>query len=470
MQKDFILDLINNNNECEWIEFKENWFNPEQLGEYISSLSNGAALKGQPYGYFIWGVQDKTRTIVGTSFNYQIDYKKEPLENYLARNLNPSIHFKFEDYKDLGLVVLKIPCAEKYPTSFNGKRFLRIDSSKACLYDYPYREVDLFKVLSEGKPSLIKEESNNQELTFGGLLTYYASKGIYLNNDTYKKNLKLITNDKYNKLAELLSDQNPYTFRISTFAGKTKADVLYSVKDYGYKCILLSLEEILSYFEAINIPQADEENRKVERLETLLFDPDAIREAIVNAVVHNKWIDGNAPQIAVFTDRIEILSHGGIPFGQTQKGFLLGESKPVNNELSDIFLQLHISERTGRGVPTIIKAFGEKSIRFEDSFIIVTIPYNFINSINTSVVSIGTGVKNEGIKEGITEGIKLYLNRNQERILNEIRNNPNITTIMLVNKLNVSDATVERALAFLKKNSIIKRIGSNKTGYWKVLK
>lgn len=55
MQKDFILDLINNNNECEWIEFKENWFNPEQLGEYISSLSNGAALKGQPYGYFIWG-------------------------------------------------------------------------------------------------------------------------------------------------------------------------------------------------------------------------------------------------------------------------------------------------------------------------------------------------------------------------------------------------------------------------------
>jgi len=242
------------------------------------------------------------------------------------------------------------------------------------------------------------------------------------------------------------------------------------VKDYGYKCILLSLEEILSYFEAINIPQADEENRKVERLETLLLDPDAIREAIINAVVHNKWVDGNAPQIAVFTDRIQILSHGGIPFGQTQKGFLLGESKPVNNELSDIFLQLHISERTGRGVPTIVKAFGEKSIRFEDNFIMVTIPYNFINAINTSVVSIGTGVKNEGIKEGINEGIKLKLNRNQERILNEIRNNPNITTIMLVNKLNVSDATVERALAFLMKNGVIRRIGSNKTGYWEVIK
>ena len=64
----------------------------------------------------------------------------------------------------------------------------------------------------------------------------------------------------------------------------------------------------------------------------------------------------------------------------------------------------------------------------------------------------------------------MYLKRNQERMLNEILNDPNFTTIVLVNKLNVSDATVERALAFLKKNSIIKRIGSNKTGYWEVLK
>ena len=94
---------------------------------------------------------------------------------------------------------------------------------------------------------------------------------------------------------------------------------------------------------------------------------------------------------------------------------------------------------------------------------------NIISCV-TSVVSIGTELKNEEIKEGINEGIKLKLNRNQERILNEIKNNPNITTIMLVNKLNVSDATVERVLAFLKKNEVIRRIGSNKTGYWEVIK
>ena len=462
MEKQFIIDLINNNFECEWIEFKENWYIPEQLGEYISSLSNGAALKGQPYGYFIWGVRDKTKEIVGTSFNYKIDYKGEPLENYLARNLNPSINFHFEEYDDI--VVLSIPCADKYPVAFNGKRYLRINSSKACLSDYPYREMGLWKILNDGNPSLVKEISPNQNLTFGGLLTYYASKGIYLNPETFKVNLKLIYENKYNKLAELLSDQNPYTYRISTFAGKTKADALYSVKDYGYKCILLSLEEILSYFEAINIPQADERNRKVERIETLLFNPDALREAIINATVHNKWIDGNAPQIAVFSNRIEILSHGGIPFGQTQKGFLLGESKPVNNELSDIFLQLHISERTGRGVPTIIKAFGENSISFDDNFIIVTVPFNFISALNTSIISIGI----EGLNEGLNEGLKVKLNKNQAKVLAEIRNNPNITTVLLSSKLCISDATVERILSFLKKNNILERVGSNKTGYWKI--
>ena len=60
--------------------------------------------------------------------------------------------------------------------------------------------------------------------------------------------------------------------------------------------------------------------------------------------------------IMVFSDRIEILSRGTIPPGQTMEGFFAGESVPVNQKLSDIFLQLHISEQTGRGVPKITEA------------------------------------------------------------------------------------------------------------------
>ena len=87
--------------------------------------------------------------------------------------------------------------------------------------------------------------------------------------------------------------------------------------------------------------QADARGRKVVRKEVALFDEDAYREAVINAFVHNQWITGNAPMITVFSDRIEILSRGTIPPGQTMEGFYAGESVPVNQKLSDMLLQLH---------------------------------------------------------------------------------------------------------------------------------
>lgn len=61
--------------------------------------------------------------------------------------------------------------------------------------------------------------------------------------------------------------------------------------------------------------------------------------------------------------------------------FLAGESIPVNKKLSEIFLQLHISEKTGRGVPTIVKEYGRSTYDFRENSIVVTIPFNWINSM-----------------------------------------------------------------------------------------
>lgn len=94
----------------------------------------------------------------------------------------------------------------------------------------------------------------------------------------------------------------------------------------------------------MNLIQTDESERVVERPETPLFDNKAFREASINAILHNLWISGNEPMISVFSDRIEILSRGTLAPAQTMEGFFLGESIPVNKKLSEIFLQLHISE------------------------------------------------------------------------------------------------------------------------------
>lgn len=112
----------------EWFEFKENWFEPVQLGEYISALSNAAAYHSEETAYFIWGVNDVTHEIVGTNFNQYRDYNKEPYQNYLARNLSPSIGFEFEELKIDGkrVVVLVIPAAKNVPTAFDESRYIRM--------------------------------------------------------------------------------------------------------------------------------------------------------------------------------------------------------------------------------------------------------------------------------------------------------------------------------------------------------
>lgn len=178
----------------------------------------------------------------------------------------------------------------------------------------------------------------------------------------------------------MVSDNSYIPIRFAIFNGETKASTMYSVKEFGNTCLLYSLEKVLEYGEVLNVPQADERGRKVERKEVLLFDEEAFREAIINAFVHNQWTTGNAPMITVFSDRIEILSRGTIPPGQTLEGFYAGESVPVNQKLSDMFLQLHISERTGRGVPKITELYGKETYEFRENSIVVSIPFTRVST------------------------------------------------------------------------------------------
>ena len=452
-----VKELCSFSDEQEWFEFKENWFQPEALGEYVSALSNAAAFHHRQYAFFIWGINDKTHEIVGSDFNQYREHNKEPYQNYLARNLYPSINFSFEEemVDDRRVVVLVIPAASEIPTAFKEKRYIRIGSSKVSLKDYPKREIQLFKILDGREETIETLPAKYQELTFSKLFGYYGSKGIVLKQETFIKNLGLRNNKgEYNLLAQLLSDDSHFPLRVSIFDGRTKGAPLFSVREFGYNCLLYSLDELLRYGDVLNLIQADERQRVVERKEVPLFDNKAFREAVINAVLHNRWVDGNEPMVSVFTDRIEILSRGTIPPAQTMEGFYLGESVPVNDKLSEIFLQLHISEKSGRGVPKIIEVYGKDVFTFREQSIVVTIPFKRIHN-----PQIGLGNKT---------GNKTPLNERRSQILSEMRNNPNITTAQLMIILGCAETTVENNISFLRKNGYIERIGSKKTGWWKV--
>ena len=466
MDLNYIKELIEQDFENEYVELKVNWFNKEELGEYICAISNSAAEHNVDFGYFIWGVDDKTHKLVGTNFNPDMEVVNEPLKHYLARNLCPSIAFKFytEFLEGKRIVVLEIPAAKRIVTEFKKERFIRIGSSKELLRKYPEREADLWIILRNGIPSIINTASPRQDLSFSTLLTYYIAKGLPLNPNSFKDNLHLFIpfTTKYNLLAFLLSDNNDVTCRVSIFSGKRKSDNQYSLNDFGKKCLLITIDQILNYLDSFNTVILDETNRIVERKEIPLFDSKCLREAILNAFIHNDWVDLNAPMISIFSDRIEILSYGSLPSKQTIAGFFAGKSKPRSQELAEVFLQLRISERSGRGVTKVVDAYGKGVFQIEEDFIKVTIPFSSERYFGSSII----GQKDEQKDE------QKYLTKSEQiknTIISEIRHNPNITTNHLMKMLSLGKTSIQNYLRELTKQGLIEHVGSKRGGYWKAI-
>ena len=460
---DIIENLLRLQDEYEWLDFKENWFNKDEIGEYISAIANGACLCGKEYGYIIWGVKDNSRDIVGTSINFDKDINHEPYKHYLARNLKPSIAFEVieKEYQGKRIVMLQIPSSKSVQTKYKEVSYFRIGSSKEKINKFPEWELKLNTTLQEGFPTIVNVAAPDyaQDLTFEKLFMYYAAKGISLKLDSFERSLKLINkNGQYNVMAYILSDQNSIPVRVSIFSGRDKTAPLFSVKEFGNTCIMYSMDKILEYGDAINIIQADERNRISERRDVPLFDYEAFHEAILNAFIHNKWLTLNAPQISIFTDRIEILSHGGLAIDQDENGFYSGASLPVNDVLASIFLQLRISERSGRGVPKIVGRYGKDSIKIEKNRIIVTIPFEKIE-VNKFIVA-----------NKVSNKVSNKANGTKEKIISAIRNNPNVTINQLMVITGLSEPGVKKNLKQLKDAGIIARLGANKNGYWEVLK
>ena len=111
-----------------------------------------------------------------------------------------------------------------------------------------------------------------------------------------------------------------------------------------------------------------------------------------------------------------------------------------------MFLQLHISEKTGRGVPTIISKYGKRSIKISNNTIIVTIPFNRINKVGDK-----------------------SLNNSEIKVLAEIRNNPNVTKPQSEVLGNLGKTSIDNCISLLKKKKYIERVGARKNGYWKVI-
>lgn len=123
--------LLAEGRECEWLEFKKNNSNPEDIGKLSSALSNAALLCERPCGFLVFGVCDDTLEIVGTSFSFtKKKVQGQEIENWLAVNLSPRIDFTAFEFTHEGkaIVIIKIDAAPNRPVAFMGKEYVRVGS------------------------------------------------------------------------------------------------------------------------------------------------------------------------------------------------------------------------------------------------------------------------------------------------------------------------------------------------------
>jgi len=119
--------------EREWVEFKENNYNPQLIGEYISALSNSACLENKEYGYLVFGIENETHKIVGTTFKPREEkIGNQELENWLATQLEAKIDFKIieGEINNEQVVIFQIDATLNRPISFKGITYIRVGSYK----------------------------------------------------------------------------------------------------------------------------------------------------------------------------------------------------------------------------------------------------------------------------------------------------------------------------------------------------
>ena len=432
--------MMNLGMENETLEFKKS---TSELDEGVISLSSMLNKHGEGTLYF--GVKNDG-TVIG-----QKDINESTLRDVsrkVAEGIKPQVipEISLQLIDDKKIIKVTVKGNANIYSAFERYYIRSFDEDKKVSPDM-LREL----INSKGEPDLIVNEPTiRNDLTFETLKGLYLIKGHKINDEQFENNLKLYTNDgRFNYMAELLSDNNDISIKVVTFAGKDKT-VMLKRTEYGMKCLISAVNEVLEYMDVINETKVKLGGKK--RIEENYFDYACFKEAWLNACIHTRWIEKIPPAVYIFDDRIEIVSNGGLPKALNKTDFFKGVSKPVNQALLNIFTNLDLIDQTGHGVPLIINKYGEQAFYISDNTIIVTIPIN-----------------KELLEKVDKPNYEIELSETEQKVYNCISENENITISELSDKVSIGDRQVMRVLNSLKNKNIIRREGSNKNGVWKII-
>jgi len=361
--------------ETEWVEFKTNNADPQQIGEYISGLANIAALIGKAHGYLVWGVEDTTHRIVGTTFSPTSTRKgNEALESWLMRLLDPHVELRITQLNVDGksVVLIEIGAATTRPVRFAGTEYIRVGSYKKSLKDFPEKERALWRVFDRTPFEV-------------GVAVVHASSDEVLRLLDYPAYFELLQKPPPDGHAAILDALRRDNLIAPNVAGAWEITQLGAValardlRDFGrlarkglrvvvYRGVgrvetERAFDELRGYassFDALVqrvmalLPAVEVIEGGLRR--TLTAYPEiAVRELVANALIHQDLsVTGAGPMVEIFDGRIEI-TNPGEPLVDTDR-FL--DSPPIsrNEGLASLLRRFHICEERGSGIDKVVAA------------------------------------------------------------------------------------------------------------------
>lgn len=421
--------------ETELIEFKKT---TGELKEGIISLASMLNKNGKGTLYF--GVRNDGEIIGQQIGDRTLREISQGIANAIKPQIIPTVILELCDDKN----VIKVTAeGDEKPYSAYGKYYMRSADE-----DREISPRQLRNLMLSVSDSIVNIEANNQELSFDQLKMLYAGNNLTFRENTFERNLNLLTRDgAYNLMAAILADTNSYSIKVAVFRGTDKTDLVRR-NEYGYKCMLVAVKQVLDYMEALNDTAVDVGGSL--RKESRLFDFPCFREAWLNACLHNRWSRQTPPAVYMFQDRIEVISVGGLPDGLTLEEFYEGKSKPVNLELQQIMVQLDYIEQTGHGVPLIVSKYGKEVFDITENFITVTIPLN------------------KGIKRQNDLEKKCRIDSVDEEILMLMVENSGISVNEISGQIGLGTTMLTKRIRRLKECGYVERKGSKKKGEWVV--
>lgn len=404
-------------------------------------------------GYIYIGI-DKNGKAIGVD---DVDNCMLKLKDRIKNNISPSAMglFDISEEKIDDKNIVKVTVASgiekpyfklKYGMTSKGA-YIRVGTSAEQM---PQEMIDrLFSMRTRN--SIGRIVSNRQDLTFEQLRIYYDEHGKRL-NDNFARSLELLTDsDKYNYVAYLLSDENGNSIKVAKYSSLDRCDLTEN-NEYGYCSLIKATKSVLAKLDIENRTAAT--ITPVERKETPLWDKVALREAVINAIVHNDYSFEVPPKFEIFPDRLEITSAGRLPESLTREEFFSGISIPRNKELMRIYRDVELVESLGSGIPRILRAYGEECFKFTDNFIRITFPVS------------GQGKSGEKTTQKTTQKAT---QKTAQKILHYIKQDASISRNKLAELCGISPDGIKWQLNKMQKNGVIRRVGPNKGGYWEVI-